>query len=389
METLQNKIDLREKSIKEMRAIHEAAKDEAGEARALTGEEKAKFDKYAEEVRQLGIEIDAEKRENILGGFSTSAPVADVAQKSDETRAFEDYLRTGEKRNLVIDGEGSTAGAIAPHQFMNELIKDIEKSTPLFNSVRKIMLSKVQALDIPYETEMSDAGWLAETAEVTADTTQAFSTKAVGCDRLAKLVKVSEKAVLSSAFDLSALVRNELAYKLRCALENGILNGTGTGMPLGVFTADAKGVTTARDIQTAATGIIDADTIIKAKRKVASEYRAGGVWVMHPDMVAQVLTLKDNNGQYLWRSGLQPADPDILDGSPIIESDFAPNTTGTGNYMAVFGNFNEYWMTMLENIQVKVLQEKYAEFGLIGYTGTIFAGGLPVREKAFARIKSK
>lgn len=389
--TMQEKIDLREKLIADMRALNDSVKNEKGEVREMTAEESEKFAKMNEEVLRLHAEITEERRAQTLAGFSTFAPNADEGkkEKTDEMRNFEAYLK-GEKRDLVIDGASNTAGALAPTMFVEEIIKDLFKDTSLLGRVRQFTLNRAQDIEAPVETEMADAAWTGETSEITADTTQSFKTKKIGCNRLGKLVKVSKKTILASAFDIPSLLSEELTYKLRCALVNGILNGRGSANnePLGVFTASADGVSTAQDITTAG-ATITADEIIKTKRKVSGGYRANGIWVIHPDIVTDLLTLKDNNGQYIWRSGLLPGDPDMLDGSPIFESEFAPGTKAAGTYAALFGNFDQYWMTMLNQISVQTLLEKYAEFGLVGYLSEVFAGGSPVSEKAFARLKYK
>lgn len=390
--SVQEAIDVRENIIAKARELNERA---IKENRALSAEEKTSYDKMKADIRSLLDGINAEKRSAELAGFSKEAPAVQGETreaKKDGMEEFRSYLRTGERRDLVIDGTGNTAGALAPTAFVEEIIQELQKETQLVGKARTIALSKAQGIEVPKESaEISDASFTTENGAVAADTQQSFTTVSLGADRVGKLVKVSKKAVLSSAFDIAALVREELAYKLRCTLENAILNGTGTGQPMGIFaTSGANALTAANvDVTAASSTAISADDIIKTKRKVKSAYRAGAVWVMHPDIVTDVLTLKDKNDQYLWRSGLQPSDPDILDGSPIVESEFAPHTKTTGLYVAAYGDFSKYWLTMLEQISVQVLLERYADTGFIGYLAETFAGGAPINEGAFARLVLK
>lgn len=387
--SVQEAIDTRENLIVRARELNEKA---LSEKRDLTAEEKTSYDKMKADIRTLLDGINAEKRSAELDGFSKAIPLSEPEErnaKRDGMEEFRNYLRTGERRDLIIDGVSQTASALAPKEFVEEIIKSLQKETQLVGRVRTIPLVKAQAIDVPKETaEISDASFTTETGTIAADSQQAFGTVTLGADRVGKLVKVSKKAVLSSAFDVSSLVSEELSYKLRCALENAILNGTGSGQPTGIFaTSGANALTAANvDVTASSATAFSADDIIKTKRKVKSAYRANAVWVLHPDIVTDALLLKDKNDQYLWRSGLLPGDPDILDGSPVIESEFAPNTKTTGLYVGCYGDFSKYWMTILEQISIQVLMEKYAENGFVGYLAETFAGGAPINEGAFSRL---
>ncbi len=387
--SLQEKIDTRERLIKDMRALNDAtAVADAGTPRAFTAEEQAKFDGMAQDVKELSALIDAEKRAKTLEGFSNKAPeaAADTPKAAESMNRFKAYLK-GDFKALDVDTAGD-AGALAPEQFVKEILKDVQSDTPILQRVNTIHLNSASSIGVPQETaDATDADWTTEIpASVTAESAWAFSKRSLGANQLIKLIKVSRKLILTSAFGIDELVREKLALKIRQTLENAILTGDGDGKPLGLFTASANGISTGRDVTAASATAIDADTIIKTKRAVKQAYRKNGVWVFHPDVVTQLLTLKDKNDQYIWRSGLTPSDPDMLDGSPIIESDYAPSTLTTGLYAGLYGDLSKYWLTMVDQINIQVLLEKYAESGQVGYLGTLFSDGQPVLEEAFARI---
>ena len=387
--SLQEKIDTRERLIKDMRALNDATADaDAGTPRAFTAEEQAKFDGMAQDVKELSALIDAEKRAKTLEGFSNKAPEAavDTPKAAESMSRFKAYLK-GDFKALDVDTAGD-ASVLAPEQFVKEILKDVQSDTPILQRVNTIHLNSASSIGVPQETaDATDADWTTEIPpSVTAESAWAFSKRSLGANQLIKLIKVSRKLILTSAFGIDELVREKLALKIRQTLENAILTGDGDGKPLGLFTASANGISTGRDVTAASATAIDADTIIKTKRAVKQAYRKNGVWVFHPDVVTQLLTLKDKNEQYIWRSGLTPSDPDMLDGSPIIESDYAPSTLTTGLYAGLYGDLSKYWLTMVDQLNIQVLLEKYAESGQVGYLGTLFSDGQPVLEEAFARI---
>ncbi len=372
----------------EMRKLHEGAK---GEQRSLTAEEQSKYSALETEVRELGEKIETEKRERALNGFETSLPVAGEPESREADigmAEFRQYLTTGERRDLAIGTNGG--GVLAPQQFVNEIIKDVTKQTPILSMVRSIPLSGTGSLGAPVEdTDASDADWTDEVpGSETADSTYKFAKRELETNTLCKLIKVSKKLLATSAVPIDSIVREKLTEKVSAACENAILNGTGTGQPLGLFRADNKGIGTDRDIVGGNTQTeVKSDTFIEAKMKVRAAHRPSAVWIMSTDVMLAVLQLKDANGQYVWRPGLTAGEPDRLLNSPVIESEFAPAVMTAGAYVAVYGSLIHYWWAVVNTVEVEILKELYAAKNQIGYKGTLYADGAPVLPKAFARVK--
>ena len=394
--TRQEKLDTRENLIHQMRALNDGCKDEKGEVRSFTAEEENKYNSMAEDVRKLTALISEEKRSEQLAGFANSIPVpaSDGESREDpskEMEEFRQYLMTGEKRDLVVDGVSNTAGALAPQEYVKKILANVQSEVKVLDRCNVIHLNQASSIGVPTESvDAADAAWTTEVpVSLTADSTWAFGKRELGANQLIKLVKVSNKLLKTSAFPIDQLVGDKLSIKMRQALENAIIKGDGSGKPLGVFTASASGVSTGRDITTGTALTISADDIIATKRNVKQAHRSKGVWVINPEILTDVILLKDRNDQYIWRSGLTDNDPDRLYGSEVIESDFAPSAKTGGSYVAVFGDFSNYWVTMVDQISVQVLKEKYAENGEVGYLATAFADGAPVLAEAFSRLKIK
>ena len=394
--TRQEKLDTRENLIHQMRALNDGCKDEKGEVRSFTAEEENKYNAMAEDVRKLTALISEEKRSEQLSGFADSIPLPSSEGEnreapSKEMEEFRQYLMTGEKRDLVVDGVSNTAGALAPQEYVKKILANVQSEVKVLDRCNVIHLNQAASIGVPTESvDAADAAWTTEVpVSLTADSTWAFGKRELGANQLIKLVKVSNKLIKTSAFPIDQLVGDKLSIKMRQALENAIVKGDGSGKPLGVFTASASGVSTGRDVTTGTALTISADDIIATKRNVKQAYRSKGVWVINPEILTDVILLKDKNDQYIWRSGLTDNDPDRLYGSEVIESDFAPSAKTGGSYVAVFGDFSNYWVTMVDQISVQVLKEAFATSGEVGYLATAFADGAPVLEEAFSRLKIK
>lgn len=377
--------------IAEMREMNEKAKTEK---RAFSNEETKLYEEKEAEVRKLSAEIAAEEREKKLAGFSTTLPPQGAGEQRNENiemLEFRAFLADGktETRTALTVADGGAA--IAPQEFSAELIESVEKEAQLYAMVEKIPVTGAGSLGIPYEdTDASGAGWTVEVpaSEIVADTALKYGKRELKPTDLVKLIKVSKKLIKSSALPVDKLVEKKLTQKIVAAFENGILNGSGTSQPLGVFTASADGIPTSRDVTTGTAGTITGDDLKKLKMSLRPGYRKNAVWAISTDILLKVMLLKDSTGQYIWQPGLRDGDPDTLLGLPVKESEYAPSATTTGSYVAVLGDFRNYYkFAYWAGIDIQVLVEKFATTNQIGFLAHTLADGMPTLGEAFARLK--
>lgn len=386
------KKEKRAKLIAEMREINDKV---MAEKRAMTDEERSAYEAKEAEMRQLTAEIEAEERAAELNGFSSELPVNTTGDEgtrngNKEDAEFRAFLTDGKVEARTDLSVGDGGGALAPKQFVAEVIQGLDDEAPVYAKVRKVPLSAVSGVDVPaMDTDATDAAWTSEipSPALSADTALKYKKITINPETLAKLILVSKKLIKCSAIPVDQLVRERLQAKIAKAFENGILNGSGTNQqPLGVFTASANGVSTARDVTTAGASMA-ADDFIDMKMKLKPGYRKNAVWVMNTEILKNVMKLKDSHGDYIWQKGFAEGEPDTILGIPVIESTLAPTTKTTGSYVAVLGDFSKYWFTYVDQLEIQVLLEKYADTLQVGYLANILAGGAPVLGEAFARLK--
>ena len=362
----------------------------------MPAEDRAAFDKMEKDFDSLNERIEAaerlQERERRLG----EQDPAPRAQHGDRIQLFARALSgdaaavTAYRNSYTLD-VGATAGYLtAPMEFREELIKGLNDST-FMRAIGHITptIGAAQSLGYPYrKTEAADADWLAETATAPEESTLEYGQREFKPHRMAKLIKLSQ-TLMRHAPMASDTLREELRYRIAITQEKAYMTGDGSGKPLGVFTASESGITTARDIETAAAGKLTMDDIFEAKYALKGQYHARANWVMHRDLVKTIAKLKDNNGQYIWQPSTQMGQPDRLLNSPVYMSEYAPNDYSGGKYAAVYGDFGYYWICDADPIEIKVLNELYAPTNQIGYLIQYFGDGAPVVNEAFARIKFK
>jgi HK97 family phage major capsid protein len=204
---------------------------------------------------------------------------------------------------------------------------------------------------------------------------------------------IHEDLLENATMNIEQLYMEEMQIDLDEMIEYELINGLGFvtsagGTPLGVMTPDARGISTGRDqTYTATTTAFDADCFVKARYSLKDRYRNSSTWMLHRDVIAAAMILKQNN-LYVWREGLTVAGPqDTLVGRPVTETEWMPNSAGAGLYYAILGDFSWYYVAFRNKLAMKRLDQIAARQGLIEYHVRGDIDGAPVLEEAFTRLK--
>jgi len=427
--TIKEMLEKRAELIAKARALFDAAEKDSREPNA---EERAKFDTIMEDADELKAQADTRARlESAESDTSTRQTTMDRADRADppkdakkpekrsielrpsvcgDTRSVEvtvDPVREAAFRRLLLEGpsritgdetralqkDSDVAGGYlsASEQFNAELIQAVDNMTFMRQICRVLPpLATADSLGTPsLDNDPADPTWVAELAIGSEDSTMDFGKRALQPKPLAQFIKVSRTLLRRSTIGAESIVRDRLAYKTGVVQENAFLNGSGAGQPLGVFTASADGVTTARDVSTGNIATdVRGDGLLEAFYSLLPQYRTGSLaWIFHRAGVKRIRKLKDGEGRYIWQAGILAAEPDTILGHPVYESEYAPNTWSTGKYVGILGDFSRYWIVDALTLQIQVLIELYASTNQNGYIARSETDGAPVLAEAFARVK--
>jgi HK97 family phage major capsid protein len=313
------------------------------------------------------------------------------------SKLFRTFLVQGEeaakRENRDLSATVLSAGGsfVAPSEWVAELIKFMDNALFMRQMARVFKLNSAQSLGFPtLDTDPTDPVWTTEVpaAAPTADTAMATGARELKPSPLIKLLKVSTTLLQASVIPIESFVAERLAYKFGAAEENAYLNGTGSGQPLGIFTASTQGITTARDVATGNLATAPTfDGLIEAKYSIKPQYWAKLAWVMNKLVQKTLVKLKDGEGQYIWRQSVSASEPDTILGSPVRLSEYAPSTMTANLYVAVLGDFSYYYIADSLAMNIQRLVELYATTRQIGFLGTKDTDGMPVLAEAFARVK--
>lgn len=322
---------------------------------------------------------------------------SDSSQAKAQDRAMRQFLLTGyidpslrEQAALRMDSDTAGGFLVVPEQFLARLIQDIDKRVMLRSMATIIPLTGAESIGVPtLSTDISDPDWTTELKIGDEDTSLVFGKRRLTPHPVAKWIKVSKELLRSAAISVEGIVRERLSYKFGTVEETAFMTGSGASQPLGLFTASASGISTSQDVSTGNTDTtITTDGLINCKYKLESQWLASPNlrWVFHRDVVSFIRKLKDGNGQYIWTPGLRADAVDTILEVPVLMSEYAPNTFTTTLYLGLIGDLSYYWIADNMSLEIQRLVELYAGTNQDAFVGRMALDGMPVLEKAFARV---
>lgn len=231
-----------------------------------------------------------------------------------------------------------TAGGAIPTQTMNKILEDMEHIAPI---LQKIDLSFIPSyLSIPVEDTVNDASWVAM-GTASTDSSDALTTVSLAAYKLIKTVEIGADVSIMAIDAFEAYLVAKLSKKIAKALENAIINGTGSSQPTGIL---KSGVITNTGTFTKA-GMTYADLLAIIADLPDHGYRAGASLVMPSALFySDVLPALTDKGSGL---DVQAAEKLNVLGYEVVLCDRVAADT------IIFGNLKNYSMNISEGVKIE------------------------------------
>ncbi|MCC7314116.1 MAG: phage major capsid protein [Planctomycetes bacterium] len=330
---------------------------------------------------------------------------ASAATSVDYAKAFADYLVSGRtwngKTSLIMEDERGvraemTAGNnvtggyfITPTQMVAGLIQAVDDMLFIRQYATVIAVPDAKSLgQVSLDTDPDDGEWTSEVGDMTFDSSLAFGKRELSPHQLAKGIKISNKLIRQSAVSIESIVQQRFAYKFARVMEANYLTGNGASKPLGLFVASDDGIPTSRDVSTGNTSSsMTFDGLKNARFALKQQYQTNSVWIFHRDALSQIAGLKDGEGRYLWQPSVTQGMPDTVWGRPMIQSELAPNTFTSGQYVGLLGDLSFYHIADGLGMTMQRLIELEARNNKTEFHWRMESDGMPVLGEAFVRVK--
>ena len=355
--------------------------EHTNESGVMSAEDSQQYERMEQEVVDLGHTIermeraeqmDREMNEPVrqpLASRPEKSPGGRTGRASDEYKlAFWNMIRNrghyGEVRNALSVGEDTEGGFTVPDEFEKKLVEALEENN-IFRGLATVIRTSSGTRKIPIAEDTGEASWIDEGEEIPeSDTT--FGQTMLSAYKLGTMIKISNELLNDSAFDLATYIARRFGVRMGNAEERAFITGDGVGKPLGLLaeTGGAKvGVTAAQK------DAVTFDEIFKLYYALKAPYRKKAQFLCNEALVLQLMTIKDNNGNYIWKPGLEIGKPDTLLNRPLKTSAFMPEIKGGSKVMA-FGDYSYYWVADRQNRTFRRLNELYARTDQVGFLTT-------------------
>lgn len=325
---------------------------------------------------------------------SIEATVRNHPTSSKEYRqAMKGYMRgqraipsKAEFRDLQADVFTAGGAAMTPMSMAAGILKAVDDDLFMrqLGDVQRADTSESMGI-LSLDADPADSDWTAEIGTTQSDSTMAFGRREMTPHKLSKLIKISNKLLMRTSFDIEGFVTSRLGYKLGVSMEKAYMTGDGAKKPLGIFVANDDGIGTARDITSDAATAISVSDLVSLQTAVKMQYSRNGSWVFGRAALKQVRLMKTTEA-YVWQPALALGNPATILDRPYYISEYAPNVITAGLYTIVYGDFKYYGIcdSLVQSIQR--LNELYAVTDQTGYICRMWSDGMPLLSEAFARL---
>lgn len=307
------------------------------------------------------IPANAELRNGVVvGSFGTRS-----AQPDDEDveyrKAFMEFVLRGTPIPAEVRGTEanqntltSDVGSVIPTVLVNKIVEKMEAVGSILSLITRT--SYAAGVEIPTSTLKPVASWVAEGASSPRQkkTTGkvSFTYHKLRCE-ISMSMEVGTMAL--SAFE-AKFVEN-VAKAMVKAIEEAVVNGTGSGQPKGILAE------TAPDGQalTVTAGAISYATLIEMEAAIPEEYESSAKWCMSKKSFMSFMGIVDDNGQPVARVNYGISgkiERTLLGRDVVIASSYMPNlAAATANTFAFAFDFSDYVLNTIYDMGISKKQD--------------------------------
>jgi HK97 family phage major capsid protein len=276
--------------------------------------------------------------------------------------AFPMYLRSRDDRAIeqkaLSVGSDPDGGQWVPTAVSNRIITQVYESSPI-RQLATVENISTDALEMPSDLGQIDCGWVGETDPRPVTGTPQVGTIRIPVFEMYAQPQATQKLLEDAAIDVTAWLSNKIAQRFARVEASAFVNGTGIGQPRGFLTYP-NGTTLPGTIQQVHSGsatALTSDGLITLMVTLKEPYAPNANWLMQRATVGSVMLLKDGDGQYIWRAGLDGGKPSVLLGSPVMQAaDMQP--VGANGLAVAFGDFRQAY-TIVDRLGITTLRDPF------------------------------
>ena len=319
-----------------------------------------------------------------------SAPVVNDVTKLNglELRSSEEYrnayIKSLQRKDLseveerILTTGASSAGAAVPTTTLNLIIDKLRQTSVLFNKISVTYIPGKVTLVIA--NAKNAAAWKAEGTDGTAaDDTVAEVT--LNGYELIKLVEISKAASVMTISAFESYIVAELGRQIAIAIENAIINGTGSthNQPEGIV-ASITWVTGTNQIEYTHAGTPTYDNFVDMLALLPTMYHAGAEFVVTRAMYFEIKKIKDSDGRPIFDYNPENKGSSTILGYPITIDDYMTADE------VLLGEFGYYRLNFASDIELEFDASVGFKSGKLTYRGLAVLDGKVALGESFVKM---
>jgi HK97 family phage major capsid protein len=378
-------VEKRNALLDEMDGIVNKAQEET---RAFSEEENSRFDAIKAEIAQIDKTLKASEESRGFEKMEVKKPEirseeeirAEVITK--EERAFVDYVKGVDTRALSASGQG----VVIPLTIANRIIDQVKNLSPILSMATTWDVSGDLIVPSYDYTQHVPAGYYTELAAMTAQSANFGSVK-LGNTIVASLALISKSLINRTDVDIVPFIVNEIAKAIAYFLEKELLvNANGS---VGNGATKLGGLANATQVVNGATTlVIDTAELVKVQLTLPQAYQAGAAWIMHPQTLAYIQSLKSTTGKFLMGNALSEDGKYTLLGKPVFVSDNMAQIGVAANEI-FYGDFSGLHIKLTQGVQMQVLNERFADQYAVGVVAVLEMDSCIVEQQKIVKYVGK
>jgi len=363
--------------------------EKKGTSDVLLTEKVDKINVEMSKLSEMKAQIDAmEASANRLPGGGGD-PEANKA-KAEHKVAFNQFFRKGidaNLRELEVQASLTTqsdpdGGFVVPEEMDTEITRVLGTVSAMRRLARVIPVGSATYKKL-HNAGGTSSGWVGEEETRTETNTPVLKQLDFPTMELYANPAATQSMLDDAVFNTETWLAEEVGIEFSEQEGTAFITGNGVNKPRGILGYDSVANASYAwgsigFIASGASGAFIAapdggDVIIDLQHSLKPGYRSNGTFLMNDLTVAAVRKLKDSDGAYIWKAGLEAGVPDSLLGKPIEADDNMPDIAAN-SFSIAFGDFRRGYV-ITDRMGARILRDPYTNKPFVHFYTTKRVGG--------------
>lgn len=335
------------------------------------------------------------KRPGFGGGSANDN--SSISAERDAVAVFARSDDESKLRNIQASmsvGSSPDGGYFVLPALSTSMSKKLFDDTPMRRIARVETITAGDAWEEPIDKGEPEAIWVGEQSARPATDTPKLASFRVPVHEIYSLQPITQRLLDDSGFDLGSWIEGKITDKFARSEGESFVTGNGVSRPRGFLTHetdaakdDTRPWTKLQHVSSGHATLLTADGLKNLVWSLRAPYRQGSSFLMNSNTANTIDKLKNENGDYIWRSSMQAGAPPSLLGYPVEFDETMPDVAA-GSLSIAFGNWKLAYV-IIDKVGVRFLRDPYSSKPNVQFYAYKRVGGSLANSQALKLMKTQ